>query len=142
MSFPSIRIEGAILSGELLSRLDSSDFRGQKAADFGFDSPSRLKEEIVRAWTDAHAFWKAFQRRIETLKDGTSGLESTGTRLGAQESKGLALQMVLLPSGYFTCSGLELSKGKSEAREAASTPGRASPRCACRCWSCTAAKTS
>jgi hypothetical protein len=77
MTFPSIRIEGAILSGELLSRLDSADFCGQKAADFGFDSPSRLKEEIVRAWTDAHAFWKAFQRRVETLKEGATGATET-----------------------------------------------------------------
>jgi hypothetical protein len=77
MTFPSIRIEGAILSGELLSRLDSADYRGQKAADFGFDSPSRLKEEIVRAWTDAHAFWKAFQRRVETLKEGATGATET-----------------------------------------------------------------
>ena len=77
MTFPSIRIEGAILSGELLSRLDSADYRGQKAADFGFDSPSRLKEEIVRSWTDAHAFWKAFQRRVETLKEGATGATET-----------------------------------------------------------------
>jgi hypothetical protein len=77
MTFPSIRIEGAILSGELLSRLDSADYRGQKAADFGFNSPSRLKEEIVRAWTDAHAFWKAFQRRVETLKEGATGATET-----------------------------------------------------------------
>jgi hypothetical protein len=77
MSFPSIRIEGAILSGELLSRLDASDFPGQRPVDFGCDSASRLKDEIVRAWTDAHAFWKAFQRRLDALKDTATGATET-----------------------------------------------------------------
>ena len=46
MTFPSIRIEGAILSGDLLAKLDKGDFVGQRPADFGFDSQPKLKEEI------------------------------------------------------------------------------------------------
>ena len=45
MSFPSIRIEGAILSGDLLAKLDKGDFTGQRPADFGFDSQPKLKEK-------------------------------------------------------------------------------------------------
>ena len=77
MTFPGIRIEGAILSGELLARLDSAEFTGQRPTAFGFDSAARLKDEIIRAWTDAHAFWKAFQRRLESLKSGATGATET-----------------------------------------------------------------
>jgi len=77
MTFPSIRIEGAILSGELLEKLDKSDFVGQRPADFGFDSQAKLKEEIVRAWTAAQAFYSAFQHKLETVKEGTAATSET-----------------------------------------------------------------
>ena len=69
MTFPSIRVEGAILSGELLGKLDAGEFPGQRPADFGFDSPSRLKDEIVRAWTAAQAFYTAFQHKLARVKE-------------------------------------------------------------------------
>jgi hypothetical protein len=77
MTFPSIRIEGSILSGELLAKLDKTDCPGQRPADFGFDSPTRLKEEIVRAWTAAQAFYAAFQHKLETVKEGTPATSET-----------------------------------------------------------------
>lgn len=49
MTFPSIRIKGAILSGELLTKLDSADTLGQRPGDSGFDSQGKLKDEIDRA---------------------------------------------------------------------------------------------
>lgn len=77
MSFPSIRIEGAILSGDLLAKLDKGDFTGQRPADFGFDSQPKLKEEIVRAWTAAQAFYVAFQHKLEGVKEGTAATSET-----------------------------------------------------------------
>jgi len=77
MSFPSIRIEGAILSGDLLAKLDKGDFTGQRPADFGFDSQPKLKEEIVRAWTAAQAFYTAFQHKLEGVKEGTAATSET-----------------------------------------------------------------
>jgi hypothetical protein len=77
MSFPSIRIEGAILSGDLLAKLDKGDFVGQRPADFGFDSQPKLKEEIVRAWTAAQAFYTAFQHKLETVKEGAAATPET-----------------------------------------------------------------
>ena len=65
MSFPSIRIEGSILSGELLARLDSADFPGQRHGDFSFDSAVRLKEDILRAWTHAQNAWRMHNDRLE-----------------------------------------------------------------------------
>jgi hypothetical protein len=77
MTFPSIRIEGAILSGDLLAKLDKGDFVGQRPADFGFDSQPKLKEEIVRAWTAAQAFYTAFQHKFEGLKETVTGTSET-----------------------------------------------------------------
>jgi len=48
MIYPSIRIEGAILSPDIFSRIE--DLPGQKPADFGLDSSIKVKDEIVRAW--------------------------------------------------------------------------------------------
>jgi len=77
MTFPSIRIEGTILSGELLAKLDSTDSLGQRPADFGFDSQAKLKDEIVRSWTAAQAFYKAFHHKLEGVKEGTAATSET-----------------------------------------------------------------
>ncbi len=77
MTFPSIRIEGAILSGELLAKLDTGECPGQRPADFGFDSAGKLKEEIVRAWTAAQAFYGAFQHKLQSAKEGAPATSET-----------------------------------------------------------------
>ncbi len=66
MNYPSVRIEGAILSPDLLEHLE--DRPGQKPADFGLDPTSKVKDEIARAWADAQDYWRIFQRKLETLK--------------------------------------------------------------------------
>ena len=66
MNYPSIRIEGAILSPDILDRLD--DLPGQRPHDCGFDSSVKVKEEIARAWADAQDYWRIFQHKVETLK--------------------------------------------------------------------------
>lgn len=66
MMYPSIRIEGAILSPDILDRLD--DLPGQRPQDFGFESSVKVKDEIARAWADAQDYWRIFQRKLDTLK--------------------------------------------------------------------------
>ena len=46
MNYPSIRIDGAILSPDNLERVE--DAAGQQSADFGFDRNARVKDEIAR----------------------------------------------------------------------------------------------
>lgn len=70
MNYPSIRIEGAILSPDIIDRLD--DMPGQRPADFGFESGTKVKDEIARAWADAQDYWRIFQRKLETLKPDAS----------------------------------------------------------------------
>lgn len=66
MNYPSIRIEGSILSPDLIDRLE--DLPGQRPVDFGLDPGTKVKDEIARAWADAQDYWRIFQRKIEALK--------------------------------------------------------------------------
>ncbi|HEY2918654.1 MAG TPA: N-6 DNA methylase, partial [Candidatus Binatia bacterium] len=66
MNFSSIRIEGGILSPDILDRIEDAD--GQKPAHFELDSSGKVKDEILRVWADAQHYWNAFQHKIETLK--------------------------------------------------------------------------
>src|SRR5437899_1462213 len=75
MNFPSIRIEGAILSPDILERLE--DAPGQRPSDFGLDGTIKVKDEIARAWADAQDYWRIFQRKIEALRrDATATTET------------------------------------------------------------------
>jgi hypothetical protein len=75
MNYPSIRIEGAILSPDILDRIE--DLPGQKPPDFGLDSSVKVKDEIVRAWADAQDYWRIFQRKLETLKSDSPATSET-----------------------------------------------------------------
>lgn len=66
MIYPSIRIEGSILSPDLIDRLE--ELPGQRPADFGLDSGSKVKDEIARAWADAQDYWRIFHRKLEALR--------------------------------------------------------------------------
>lgn len=75
MNYPSIRIEGAILSPDILDRLDEA--QGQRPSDFGFDSSAKVKDEIARAWADAQDYWRIFQRKLESLKEESPATTET-----------------------------------------------------------------
>lgn len=75
MNYPSIRIEGAILSPDLLDWLDEA--QGQRPSDFGFDSSAKVKDEIARAWADAQDYWRIFQRKLESLKEESPATTET-----------------------------------------------------------------
>lgn len=66
MQYPSIRIEGTILSPDILERLENSS--GQRPTDFGLDTSVKVKEEIARAWADAQDYWRIFRRKLNTMK--------------------------------------------------------------------------
>ena len=83
MNYPSIRIEGAILSPDILDGL-YDDTIGQRPADFGLDSGIKVKDEIARAWADAQDYWRIFQRKLDTLKaDSPATTETRNLWMGA-----------------------------------------------------------
>ncbi len=77
MKFPSIRIEGSIFSSDILEKIEQGDITGQLPKDFGFESHTKVKDEIAIAWADANSLWKVFKNRIDSLKEGESGTSET-----------------------------------------------------------------
>jgi hypothetical protein len=77
MTYPSIRIEGAILSPDILERLE--DAPGQNSSDFGLDSSAKVKDEIARAWADAQDYWRIFQRKLSKEVNSASRIANGGT---------------------------------------------------------------
>jgi hypothetical protein len=75
MSYPSIRIEGAIFSPDILGRLEESP--GQRPADFNLDTGTKVKDEIARAWADAQDYWRIFQRKLDSLKPDSPATTET-----------------------------------------------------------------
>ena len=75
MNYPSIRIEGAILSPDIVEKLE--DVPGQRSVDFGFDSSVKVKDEILRAWADAQDYWRIFQRKLDALKPDSPATTET-----------------------------------------------------------------
>jgi type I restriction-modification system DNA methylase subunit len=78
MKYTTIRIESAILSADILDRIEQGDIAGQLPKDFGFDSRIKVKDEIARAWADAQDLWRIFNRRRE--KVAGQGYGTTETR--------------------------------------------------------------
>jgi hypothetical protein len=77
MSYSTIRIEGAILSADILDRLEPGELGGQAPADFGFTGNKKVKDEILSAWADAQAMWRVFIRQREKLTGNVSGTSET-----------------------------------------------------------------
>ncbi len=77
MKYATIRIEGPILSADILDRIEQGDTGGQSPKDFGLDGRAKVKGEIVRAWADAKDLWQVFSHRMERVKDGESGTSET-----------------------------------------------------------------
>lgn len=75
MKFPSIKIEGSILSAQILSDLSDEKITvGQNASDFGLEKGQRVSEHIQSAWALATQQWQVFKARRDML-----GAAETGT---------------------------------------------------------------
>jgi len=77
MKYTTIRIEGSILSSDILDKLEQGELGGQKSEDFNFESRIKVKDEIARAWADAHDLWRVFSRQRERLGDKVTGTSET-----------------------------------------------------------------
>lgn len=77
MKFNTIRIEGSILSSDILDKIEQGELGGQLAKDFGFDTSIKVKDEIVKAWADAQDLWRIFQRHRADVALGATGTSET-----------------------------------------------------------------
>jgi hypothetical protein len=78
MNFPSIDIQGSILSSDLFGKIRSEQAGFQQGKDF---SPAltttKLKDEISLAWQDAKGQWTIFQNKLKRLDPGESAATET-----------------------------------------------------------------
>ena len=77
MLHPSIRLEGSILSADILDAIERGDRSHQLPKDFGLDPGAKVKDEIADAWAAARAYWAAYQVKISRLKEGATGTTET-----------------------------------------------------------------
>ncbi len=78
MNFPSIDIQGSIISPDLLGKIRSEQANFQQGKDFGKDfTNAKLKDEISSAWQDAKGQWTIFQNKLSRLQEGETGTTET-----------------------------------------------------------------
>jgi hypothetical protein len=78
MNFPSIDIQGSILSSDLLGKIRSEQAGHQQGKDFNLAfNNSKLKDEISLAWQEAKGQWNIFQSKLKRVDpDQTAATET------------------------------------------------------------------
>lgn len=78
MNFPSIDIQGSILSTDLLAKIRSEQATFQQDKDFNPDlTNAKLKDEISLAWQEAKGQWTIYKSKLARLKEGETGTTET-----------------------------------------------------------------
>jgi hypothetical protein len=78
MIFPSIDIQGSILSADLLGKIRSEQASFQQGKDFNPDfTNAKLKDEISLAWQEAKGQWTIFKSKLARVKEGETGTTET-----------------------------------------------------------------
>lgn len=112
MNFPSIDIQGSILSTDLLAKIRSEQATFQQGKDFNPDlTNAKLKDEISQAWQEAKGQWTIYKSKLTRLKEGETATTETRnfwispllTNLGYNltfDRKGEELNGKSFPIGY------------------------------------------
>jgi hypothetical protein len=78
MNFPSIDIQGSILSAEILGKIRAEQEDYQQGKDFNPSlNNSKLKDEISLAWQDTKAQWTIFNNKLKRSKQSESAATET-----------------------------------------------------------------
>jgi len=77
MHYPSIKIEGSILSADLIDLIESGNKHSQDPKDFGISSKLQVKNEIADAWANARAYWSIFQNKLNRLDESATAVSET-----------------------------------------------------------------
>ncbi|PQJ36795.1 hypothetical protein BSZ35_00120 [Salinibacter sp. 10B] len=72
--YPTITIQGNILSAELLGRLEQ-EAQDQTPGSFGIEG--RVKDEIARAWGETKHQWQVFQSKLQRLDEDSTATSET-----------------------------------------------------------------
>lgn len=78
MNFPSIDIQGSIISADLLGKIRSEQAVFQQGKDFDKAlNNAKLKDEISLAWQEIKGQWFIFQSKLKRVKVGESAATET-----------------------------------------------------------------
>jgi hypothetical protein len=78
MNFPSIDIQGSILSTDLLGKIRAEQANFQQGKDFNPDfTNAKLKDDISFAWQEAKGQWTIFKSKLSRLKESEAGTTET-----------------------------------------------------------------
>ena len=77
MKYSTIRIEGSILSADILDKISQEELQGQSSSDFGLSATGKVKDEIARAWADAQDIRRVYKRRKELVSETDYGTSET-----------------------------------------------------------------
>ena len=78
MNFPSIDIQGSILSADLLGKIRSEQALFQQGKDFNPNfNNAKLKDEISLSWQEAKGQWVIFQSKLKRVNPGETAATET-----------------------------------------------------------------
>lgn len=75
--YPSLLIEGGLISAEVLADIKEEKTPGQRGVDFSGDKDQKLLDLVSAAWGDAQERWLIFQRQVGRLTEGDAGTTIT-----------------------------------------------------------------
>ena len=67
MNFPSITIQGSIISTETLDKISRDEIDFQRSLDFGFKKDIKVRDEIGLAYAIARGYWNSFRLKVDRL---------------------------------------------------------------------------
>lgn len=120
--YPSIRIEGGLIGADVLAAIADGSAPGQKPRDFGLTDSASLVDQISTAWSEARAFWPAFERRRAQLKEGETGTGFTRTQWINPLLLALGYDNVTLNSKALEADGLSFAISHRAAPEPDASP--------------------
>ncbi|SDD33993.1 Methyltransferase domain-containing protein [Algoriphagus faecimaris] len=91
MTFPSITIQGNILSTEILDKISKEEIEFQRSLDFGLKKETKVRDEIGLAYAIARGYWNSFRLKLERL---------TETEAATTETRNLWMIPFLTELGY------------------------------------------
>jgi len=77
MNYPSITIQGNILSGEIFEKIRNEEIKHQTPASFNLPKNTKLRDEISVAWNAIRGQWQTFKLRVARIRDDDSGTSET-----------------------------------------------------------------
>lgn len=95
--YPSIRLEGGLLSAEVIDEVAAGSLPGQQPVDFGFSGSRPFIDEVAPVWAEALAQWKTFRAAVDRLPPDATAARETRDRWMAPLLSLLGYDLYRLP---------------------------------------------